>query len=405
MKKLKAGINRIEKILGALFSYLLAIGSTIIFALYCSGRVGWFLLMVVVGAPLLSFIWTFVAYWFVSAGLYTGNRLVEKGKWENYRIYVYNKSFLPVPEVSIYLKNDGRVNLEKKVIALNSVMHGEIVLDTKMFTMFSGMTNVEIEKVVISDFFGFFKLKLKNSKLDNVHETYKKNYEYAEEAVNVSRKLEIGILPTLKDLDHEDDWLLSARSAAFDGEEPEDTVNDTSVTFGGFPGYDHRDYVPGDPIKRINYKLSARIGKLQVRLDEAQAVAGISMYMSNILPDDMKEDEPYIKHSSACLEELIGVARHLYQLDFAVSVYLPGEEHFDLLNDSSIEELREKLAFQKFDSSNTVDESILKSAGGSLIAIVPYSVGSVIEMLKKYSYLEGNCVSIYVSSIEKGRRL
>ena len=37
---------------------------------------------------------------------------------------------------------------------------------------------------------------------------------------------------------------------------------------GGFPGYEHRGYEPGDPLNRINYKLSAKKRTLMVRRDE-----------------------------------------------------------------------------------------------------------------------------------------
>lgn len=345
------------------------------------------MLLVVIGAPLLSFIWTFIAYWFVSAGLYTGNKLVEKGKTTGFKIQVQNKGILPVPEIIVRLKTDGHVSINSELCSFNSVIWGKTEEDKEMFTVYSGLTEIEIESVVITDFFGVFRLKLRRSQ-----------YE-------AQKKLEIGILPTINTLEQEDDWLLSARSAAFDGEEPEDTVDDRSVTFGGFPGFEHRDYVEGDPLKRINYKLSARIGRLQVRLDEEQAVAGISMYLSTVLPDDLKKDEPYIKYTSLCLEEFIGVAQHLYMLDFSVKVYIPNEEGFELTDGRSIEVLREKLAFQKFAPAEVVDDSIINAAKGSLIACLTYNENSVIEMLKKYSYLEGNSVSVYVSSIEKGRRL
>ena len=35
------------------------------------------------------------------------------------------------------------------------------------------------------------------------------------------------------------------------------------------PGYEHREYVEGDPLKRVNWKLSSKKNKLMVRLDEA----------------------------------------------------------------------------------------------------------------------------------------
>jgi hypothetical protein len=37
------------------------------------------------------------------------------------------------------------------------------------------------------------------------------------------------------------------------------------------PGYEHREYEHGDPLKRINWKLSSKKAKLMVRLDEAAA--------------------------------------------------------------------------------------------------------------------------------------
>ena len=387
MKKRKTGENRIMKFLGALFSYLLAVASVIIFALFCSGRVGWFLLLIVIGAPLISFIWTFISYWFVSINMSTTNFLVEKGEYKNFQVKIINKGILPVPAISIYLKNDNRVNIRNSMISRNTVIYGENTVDVEMFTVFAGLSEVLIEKVVVSDFFGVFKFRLKKAK--SMPDT----------------RLEIGILPNIPSLEQEDDWLLTARSAAFDGEEPEETVSDRSATFGGFPGFEHRDYVEGDPIKRINYKLSARVGRLQVRLDEEQAVAGISMYLSTVLPDDMKPEEPYIKNSSLCLEEFIGVARHLYLMDFSVKIILPESDPFELTDERSIEVLREKLAYQRFEVNRLPDSSILNTTKGSLIVCMTYNVHNVIELLKRYSSLEGNTVSIYVSSIEKGRRL
>lgn len=54
---------------------------------------------------------------------------------------------------------------------------------------------------------------------------------------------------------------------------PSDDEEDTAVSqlSGGLPGYEHREYVHGDPLRRINYKLSAKKHKLLVRKDENTA--------------------------------------------------------------------------------------------------------------------------------------
>ena len=53
----------------------------------------------------------------------------------------------------------------------------------------------------------------------------------------------------------------------------EEEENDTAMMFSAnvAPGYEHREYVQGDPLKRVNWKLSTKKNKLMVRLDEAVA--------------------------------------------------------------------------------------------------------------------------------------
>ena len=52
--------------------------------------------------------------------------------------------------------------------------------------------------------------------------------------------------------------------------------------FGGFPGYDNREYVPGDPLKRINWKQSAKRNKLLVRLDDEMAARAIHVVLDSV---------------------------------------------------------------------------------------------------------------------------
>ena len=45
------------------------------------------------------------------------------------------------------------------------------------------------------------------------------------------------------------------------------------------PGYEHRDYIAGDPLKRINWKLSSKRRHLMVRKDEPVALARLSVVL------------------------------------------------------------------------------------------------------------------------------
>ena len=63
------------------------------------------------------------------------------------------------------------------------------------------------------------------------------------------------------------------------------------MTTNTTPGYVHREYVQGDPLKRINWKLSTKKSKLMVRLDEAaasvQPVLVLDLFRrSGVLPEN-----------------------------------------------------------------------------------------------------------------------
>ena len=79
----------------------------------------------------------------------------------------------------------------------------------------------------------------------------------------------IGIIPDIPEITASSQLFRSIADSVLTSDNDED--NDTVMLFAAntFPGYEHREYVQGDPIKRINWKLSSKKSKLMVRLDEA----------------------------------------------------------------------------------------------------------------------------------------
>lgn len=404
MRKKKAGENRIVKLLGAIFGYITAIALVVIFALFCSGRVGWFLLLVLILAPVFSFVWTVISKNYIRVSLSTDTKLMEKGSYGNFDIVIHNRFFLPVPEVTVYTHVDGHLDTYRSTHTIYARPYGDYSSDKGIYAVYPGLAEISIVRAEVSDFFGIFRFVIFDTSRGA---DTRKGQKFSKNIIGDS-KICIGILPENRMLEKEEEWLLAARTAAFDGEDPEDSVDDRSVTFGGFPGYEHREYIPGDPIKRINYKLSARLDKYMVRLDEQQAVAGISMMLANRLPDEHKPDDiNTIRWTAAALEEYMGVATHLFMMDFAVTVYLPGEEPYELREGNDLELLREKLAGCRFvspDDSEHASEIVFPNKG-SLIVCTAFYENNTTNLLKEYSYGEGNAVSIYVSSLGEGRRL
>ena len=116
---------------------------------------------------------------------------------------------------------------------------------------FCGSGAVSLTDVRISDYFAMFRLKIKTE----LH----------------SKLL---ITPEIPDLKANSALFRSVSTAvAAADEETEATPN---LSASAMPGYEHRDYSPGDSLKRINWKLSSKRRHLMVRQDEPIALARLA---------------------------------------------------------------------------------------------------------------------------------
>ncbi len=96
----------------------------------------------------------------------------------------------------------------------------------------------------------------------------------------------IKVLPNIPETGGQKEVLRStAENSSFDDKDETET-NETSLTPTGFPGFEHRDYIPGDSLKRINWKLSTKKEGLLVRLDEKVASSS-QMFILDIPRGDM----------------------------------------------------------------------------------------------------------------------
>ncbi len=154
-----------------------------------------------------------------------------------------------------------------------------------LHTQYCGKATLNISHVVLSDFLGMFRFKLKL---------------YCEESIL--------ILPEIPQLKPSNQLFQSVANESVTADED----NEATPVFSAAatPGYEHRDYLPGDPLKRVNWKLSSKRKKLMVRKDEPAALAKLSVVL------DFHRESSGI-HIRRCLAEeqlLIETALGLLQL-------------------------------------------------------------------------------------------
>ena len=90
------------------------------------------------------------------------------------------------------------------------------------------------------------------------------------------------------------------------------------------PGNDIRPYYPGDPLASINWKVSARLDKLAVRVPDRMDTRVISLYLeaSNV-PEKLKDTE-YIRRRDHFLEFAVSAAYYFASRGIPVNIIYPS---------------------------------------------------------------------------------
>ncbi|MBO4609254.1 MAG: DUF58 domain-containing protein [Lachnospiraceae bacterium] len=162
--------------------------------------------------------------------------------------------------------------------------HSGIKKETSLFCRYRGEYEVGVKKIIIRDYLGIFRLTFKN------REPFR---------VNVLPAVYTpAVLKTLENID-------SASVDSLGGNtEPDVTV---------------RDYVPGDDIRKIHWKLTAANGKLLVRNTTGEEKQGIGIIMD---PERYSQDPAdYLPLENKITETVIALLRFFLAGNTPVSAY------------------------------------------------------------------------------------
>lgn len=124
----------------------------------------------------------------------------------------------------------------------------------RLKTQFCGCGAVTLDEIRLGDYLAMFRFRIPQE-----------------------TRAELLITPEIPELKTNSTLFRSVSTAvAAADEETESTPNHSA---SAMPGYEHRDYIPGDSLKRINWKLSSKRRHLMVRQDEPIALARLSVVL------------------------------------------------------------------------------------------------------------------------------
>jgi uncharacterized protein (DUF58 family) len=270
-------------------------------ALYMSAPVGW-TFMLLIGAGLLFSLFVVGGIAFFHAAdvdCDINTTMLYKGEILTLTITADNKTLIPVPDIIITTAETPiliSVGESNTVDTENSAINAKISANSAKISANNAKISANSAKISANsanDNLSLIRFAIASRRSDNFAVTYKavhwgggevgiKNVRLGDftglfsfpwhmgRDKNIKEKLlSIRVFPNIPEIPSDNALIRSAVAALrFDSETEETTETDAPFIQSGFPGYTHRDYEPGDPLKRINWKLSAKRGNYLIRLDD-----------------------------------------------------------------------------------------------------------------------------------------
>ena len=276
---------------------------------------GFFILLTMI--PFLSLFYIFLVNHHLKIYQHVNGHDLIANHRSDYRFILQNESFIPFSGIRVLFFPDFSSVSERDMRSEYELFFGgRIVKRDSLICHYRGEYHIGIKAVVIQDFFRLFSFTR-----------------------DLKRPLFVRVKPDiirLDDLRSNKETLNTLRENRF-----KRNVADLLL----------RDYVPGDDLKLINWKVSAASQKLMVRQLSGEERQGIALIMDSCrYTEDPKE---YLPVENKILETVIALDLFFLQKAIPVTVYLEEDIAKELNGDSlhSFETNYERLSAFRFSSS------------------------------------------------------
>lgn len=240
--------------MGNLVLFFVMVISMYLYSYILGGETSMIMVYMFLFSPLVSILLIFPVRNRIGVSIDAPSSEVEKGGVIRVNVQIENKSFMPLPFINI--KFCEAMNFSMPYSSNEIVSLGPF--QTKIVTMeytakVRGVGKIGVSGILLKDYINLFRISiLKNCKDDR----------YTGEVTVLPRL--INIKPTSKIL------LDSSGSLKQDDS---GTASTGLYSWNGEPGYEFREYMAGDPLHKVHWKLSARNETLMVRKDEGRGIS------------------------------------------------------------------------------------------------------------------------------------
>lgn len=260
-----------------------------IFTFYIDGEMGMILIAFVFFAPVISLIFAVYAMKRIKISV-NCDGYVKKGSMLDVNVTVEKTGAFPLAVVEIKPEVSEVFDNENKVYRLSLVGIDKKTFSFSVPAKIGGNGEISLSEVYSCGFLGFIRFRIEE---------------------NIPQPVNVGVIPDIPQIKASSQLFRSIADEVITADN--DDENDTAMMFSTntAPGYEHREYMEGDPLKRVNWKLSSKKQKLMVRLDEAVASVQPVLILDNFRSssiatiDSLAAEESIIRSAFSLLQLLI----------------------------------------------------------------------------------------------------
>ena len=316
----------------SLIIYFIFLIAATVFASFFGGPVAYGLLYGTLLLLPLSIFYTASNYWFLRVYQEIEVYKLVRGETHQYRLIIENAGLLPIYKMGIYTLSDRcRLYQVKDGMEINLGVHEKYEIKSGIICNFAGAYNVGVQTVSLSDPFGIYTVVL--------------DIPYSFRAI---------VKPPITDM-------------ANKSIEIENLFNSTGLKSESqleeIPGSDIRPYEKGDSLHAINWKVSAKLNELVVRVPERMEKQAVTMLL---LADESIEDTEgkytleATRRRDFFLEFIVSAAWHFGQQQVPVRFIYPSGEvaEFTVNSRKSFTEFYSIVADGIFYNSKKVEQDL-----------------------------------------------
>lgn len=361
------------------FEYISCIALAAIFALFANALTGWFVVMAFLLLPVLSVLYTVLAHKYLTAEPAVFDNVVEKGESCDGVLTIKNSCILPTPPIVIELYTSRTLCAERERIVVSVRPRGESRVTLRYNAKMWGKSPVGVKSAAVWGFLGFMHLKIRGAD----------SLSY------------VGIVPQIAEIPADSEAVRAIGGLCAVSADSEDT-KEGRPSLNGTIGMEHREYIPGDPLKRINWKLSARTDELMIRLSDEVSASKQLVILDRFF--DANGDSDRLSTAQNAVELYLGLLLVLIRLGFdgvALAYINKSWQSFSVEKYEDVEYLRMCMADFEFAEGGESRLPHDEMAGQSSIMVcTPFYSSKLSEELQKYrgqSELMIAAASSYVS--------